>query len=625
MFSFSFSKKNIVLSTVVVLSLGLTGCGGSGGSSSAASSTAQTGIFADAPVQGLSYKTTTQSGFTDAQGHFKYKNGETVEFKLGTLSLGKGKAGAFITPYDISDNNGTATNIALVLQNFDGNRSNTQILDLSKLKDYIFASDDINITATPSALESKLASLLATGSFQGHIDDKKHDLIRETKVKKNMDDYIHAYETEHPKITTPTTSGGGSTTNNIVPYTQTSTQQLPTGDTFITKLGATGKVQAFTQTNGGQKFAQLKLIDSVTSLNIIAATSTVTFKIYDDKAGNGTSTSVADYKAGTEHIIEKTDKYGPADCINTYKPVLPYTMTNSNNIYGLNFGLSTLIKTTCPAWVNDHSSVSVPKTLELTKNYTLTDSSNSITKISIYNKMYPTAPTGSSKITSFTKAYLNGKTFYGVYSGDGRYSTYNFSASNANKTFTDKNADNADYGKTLTGYHTGDGMIRVVNGELWEYTTDNNGNYNNGINKYKIVSSDDKKITTTMTDPAVGTQHIVDFYFNQNNADTAISTYFKGKHLELLHNTADYYDVNVTFSNTNDTITATIDDHVSSYTINGTWSIDHGKLKLVQSSNNKVYYVDFNQDITLHAPVVLTIIDSNGTKVVKNLQIQNVY
>ena len=139
-----FSKKSILLSTAVILSLGLAGCGSSSDSDTPSSTPVKTGVFADAPVEGLHYTTATQDGYTDANGSFTYKDGETVEFKLGTLSLGKGKAGAFVTPYTIADNNTTATNIALVLQNLDANRSNTQTLNLSKLKDY-------NFTANPSS------------------------------------------------------------------------------------------------------------------------------------------------------------------------------------------------------------------------------------------------------------------------------------------------------------------------------------------------------------------------------------------------------------------------------------------------------------------------------------------
>ncbi len=313
-------KKSYFVSAVLAALL-FSGCGG--GSDSTSNSGTSTGIFADAPVQGLSYKTATQSGFTDAQGQFKYKAGETVEFKLGTLSLGKGKAGALVTPYTIADNNTTAINIALVLQNFDANRSNTQVLDLSKLKDYNF-TDDINITAAPSALQTKLSTLLSTGSFQTKVDDTNLTLLTETEVKNNMDAFIGNYTTENLKM--------------------------------------------------------------------------------------------------------------------------------------------------------------------------------------------------------FTETYIAGKTFYGLYSGENAYSTYDFSSSNANQTFINKNTDDADYGKTLTGYHTGDGMIRVVDGELWEYTTDSNGNYNDGVNKYKISSIDDKKITATMIEPGNGKKWTVNFYFNQNDAEAAINT-----------------------------------------------------------------------------------------------------
>ena len=58
----------------------------------------------------------------------------------------------------------------MVLQNFDANRNNTQVLNLSKLKNFNFSADantrDININVAPSDLQNKLSDLLATGSFQ---------------------------------------------------------------------------------------------------------------------------------------------------------------------------------------------------------------------------------------------------------------------------------------------------------------------------------------------------------------------------------------------------------------------------------------------------------------------------
>ena len=120
-----------------VASVMLIGCGGGASGGNTTSDDAQTGTFVDAPVKGLKYVTATQNGFTNDKGEFKYKAGETVEFKLGNLSLGTVDAGSLITPYTIAgvangtDNN-LSTNIALLLQNLDGNRSNTTTLDISK-------------------------------------------------------------------------------------------------------------------------------------------------------------------------------------------------------------------------------------------------------------------------------------------------------------------------------------------------------------------------------------------------------------------------------------------------------------------------------------------------------------
>lgn len=178
-----------ILALSIVASTFFVGCGGGSDSSSnpPAEPTALTGTFIDAPVQGLSYKTPTQSGFTDASGHFKYEAGETIEFKLGNLLLGKGVAGALVTPYTISDNNNTATNIALLLQNFDNNRTDN-ILNISALKDYNLSN--FNISDTNANLESRLTTLLATGEFQTLRGGTAFGLLDSGIVKNSMDSFL---------------------------------------------------------------------------------------------------------------------------------------------------------------------------------------------------------------------------------------------------------------------------------------------------------------------------------------------------------------------------------------------------------------------------------------------------
>ena len=187
------NKKLTTVAVSLAVAL-MSGCGSSGGSSSNSNDnstpTIKTGTFIDAPIKGVHYKTATQNGFTDAQGHFKYQDGESISFMLGTLSLGQGKAKAELTPYDIVDNNTTAGNIAALLQNFDANRSNANIIDLSKLKDHNFTAEHISIEVPSSELETKITQLLARSDFQQYVDTANNNLITVTAAKQIMDDYI---------------------------------------------------------------------------------------------------------------------------------------------------------------------------------------------------------------------------------------------------------------------------------------------------------------------------------------------------------------------------------------------------------------------------------------------------
>jgi len=182
-----------ILSIAVVTALGLTfsGCGSSSSdddSSTTNEPAISTGIFVDAPVNGLSYKTATQNGYTNDKGEYKYISGETVEFKLGNISLGTTTATSTVTPYTISDNNTTATNIAMLLQNFDSNRSDTTTLNLTNLKDYNFSN--INLNSTNTEVESQLNTLLATGQFQDYVDDNNLTLVDSTHATNTMNNYL---------------------------------------------------------------------------------------------------------------------------------------------------------------------------------------------------------------------------------------------------------------------------------------------------------------------------------------------------------------------------------------------------------------------------------------------------
>jgi hypothetical protein len=85
-------------SAALATALLLAACGGGGEASP--TTDVKTGSFLDAAVQGLTYETATQSGTTDATGQFKYKDGETVTFKLYGSVLSASVGYNVLTPGD---------------------------------------------------------------------------------------------------------------------------------------------------------------------------------------------------------------------------------------------------------------------------------------------------------------------------------------------------------------------------------------------------------------------------------------------------------------------------------------------------------------------------------------------
>ncbi len=83
----------------------------------------ETGVFVDSPVQGLSFVTASQQGFTDENGEFSFLPGEEILFSIGNLVLPPVVAMAEISPYDIFGTNDiynpSALNLARLLQSLD--------------------------------------------------------------------------------------------------------------------------------------------------------------------------------------------------------------------------------------------------------------------------------------------------------------------------------------------------------------------------------------------------------------------------------------------------------------------------------------------------------------------------
>ncbi len=114
----------------LALGLALTACGGGNLDGDRNTGTGPvtpdrvSGHFIDAPVQGLRFVTPSGSGFTDAGGTFLYRRGESVNFFIGDIALGRTTGAEIVTPVDLvpdanDENHPQVSNLLRFLQALD--------------------------------------------------------------------------------------------------------------------------------------------------------------------------------------------------------------------------------------------------------------------------------------------------------------------------------------------------------------------------------------------------------------------------------------------------------------------------------------------------------------------------
>ncbi|NOR41921.1 MAG: hypothetical protein GQ572_01200 [Gammaproteobacteria bacterium] len=157
--------NSIIRIFLILTPLFIAACGGGGNDGPI--DTVRQGLFIDSPVEGITYKTATQSGRTDSAGTFSYKDGETITFSLGEIILGDAMARATITPIDlvqgaVDEMHPTVTNICRFLQSLDLDNNLDNGIEISQeIIDWIQGQ---NIDFTKSVQEFGLLSSV-TGLF----------------------------------------------------------------------------------------------------------------------------------------------------------------------------------------------------------------------------------------------------------------------------------------------------------------------------------------------------------------------------------------------------------------------------------------------------------------------------
>ena len=166
--------KKFLFSTFLFISLLISGCSSEddGGGDSGGDGTAQVGIFVDSEVGGLNYWTETQSGTTNANGEFKYREGETVTFAVGDVEIGSGEASSVMSPVSIASTANASVgspevmNIAAFLQTLDSDNdpSNGIMIEASVAEAIPVTQIDFNQSITELLGSIVVAVNEATGS-----------------------------------------------------------------------------------------------------------------------------------------------------------------------------------------------------------------------------------------------------------------------------------------------------------------------------------------------------------------------------------------------------------------------------------------------------------------------------
>lgn len=168
------------LMPIAALVLGLAACDSGNESKDSASSSVSRqmltgpaqGILTDAAISGVSYTASSgKTGVTSDEGIFDYDHGDSVEFKLGKLTLGNVKGAPIVTPIELADgDNNKLQNLLVLLQSLDAD--GVPANGISIPEDAAAAVDaSINLTSNPDtfAETSGLQNVLEAGGISGVV------------------------------------------------------------------------------------------------------------------------------------------------------------------------------------------------------------------------------------------------------------------------------------------------------------------------------------------------------------------------------------------------------------------------------------------------------------------------
>ncbi len=182
----------------------LGGCGGSSSSSDGELN----GYFIDAAVEGVEYTTSSGlSGITNAQGKFRFRAGDSVEFSIGKVKLGEATLNSInevaVTPLELCDNNESKLLLLQTLQALDSDNNTSNGITIPS--DLQTALNALNSTIDLSTITSvdELLNNPELSSLVEYIDEDSDGSIdvNATEAVAHFNESMYTWQQTHQNQT----------------------------------------------------------------------------------------------------------------------------------------------------------------------------------------------------------------------------------------------------------------------------------------------------------------------------------------------------------------------------------------------------------------------------------------
>lgn len=226
----------LLVASVAMLSLGISGC--FDGSSSSSRSKHRTGTFIDSAVTGLDYRGEhTSPARTDEDGQFRYRRNETIHFSIGELALGSAIGAEVLTPLSITDGATSADdpqvlNKLVLLQTLDADGDLNNGIQITEAIRALVSQQaaEIDFTQPSPDFSASLIPLLASLELQGAFSDSDTRPRRVIKTDKALEHFNRSIGERHVVETTHGTLRGFAADANTWQFLGIPYAKPPIGD-----------------------------------------------------------------------------------------------------------------------------------------------------------------------------------------------------------------------------------------------------------------------------------------------------------------------------------------------------------------------------------------------------------